>query len=92
MRRMIVPRRPAESTSRYSIGVPWVARERRPSQWPGKLGLRLLWTVLLTLAFNAISFAQEPIPSADPGTVPVVTTQEPTPAAVVSLVFLAFVW
>ena len=83
MRRMIVPRRPAESTSRYSIGVPWVARERRPSQWPGKLGLRLLWTVLLTLAFNAISFAQEPIPSADPGTVPVVTTQEPTPAAVV---------
>lgn len=83
MRRMIVPRRQAESTPRYSIGVPWVARERRPSPWSVRLGLRLLWTALLTLTFSAISFAEEPTPTADPGTVPVVTTQAPAPAAVV---------
>ncbi len=82
MRRMIVPRRQVESTSRYSIGVPWVARERRPSPWSAKLSLRLLWTALLTLALNAISYAEEPAPSSDAGTVPVVTTRVSTPTAV----------
>ncbi len=70
MRRMIMPRR-APSIVRHSVGVPWVARERCPSPLPARVALKLLWTVMLTLAFNALAFAQEHTPGADSEATPV---------------------
>ncbi|MEO7867030.1 MAG: tetratricopeptide repeat protein [Candidatus Eisenbacteria bacterium] len=55
---MIVPRR-APTIVRHSVGVPWVARERRPSPLAARVAPRLLWTMVLTLAFNALAFAEE---------------------------------
>lgn len=58
MRRMIMPRR-TPSIVRHSVGVPWVARERRPSRLSARVALKLLCALALTLAFNAIAFAEE---------------------------------
>lgn len=75
MRRMIVPRRQPATLARYSVGVPWVARERRPHPLPGRMLLRLFWTLLLTLTFSAVAIA-DPVPSAAPSAL-----SAPTPGA-----------